>query len=339
MKKTKLPLPKNKYARIFVKSMLISLAVISSLLIVLAIVFRTAFDRIRVPKTDPVAVHNRSNNTEDNDIIPDPDGDICKNILVFGVDKGESRTDTILLVHFNSETSQVAVISIPRDTKVTWSEQQLALADELGRPSQAQSKITDMSSLGGIDNLRYFTIATIEDMLNITVDNYVIVNTKMLRDVVDQLGGIEFNVPRVMQYRDDWQDLTIDLQPGLQTLNGEQAEGVLRWRHNNDYSEQYGLGDLGRIETQQAFIKTFSEKLLSIHSLTKLTGLIKCAYDNVTTDLDFNEALSYLPYVNTVSANSIIFKTLPGEPVREDRAYFIVDDEEAKTYVSLVFTE
>ena len=338
MKKIKLPLPNNKYARIFVKSMLITFSSVSCLILILFIVANVVLNNMQVKPTQPV-VATKMINTKDSDVIPDPDGDICKNIVIFGVDKGEARTDTIMLVHFNSETSQVAVASIPRDTKVTWTDEQIEMAEKLDRPYQTSGKITDMSSLGGVDNLRYFTIASIEDMLGITVDNYVIVNTQMLRDIIDNIGGIEFDVPRRMEYRDTYQDLTINLEPGLQVLNGAQAEGVLRWRHNNDYSEQYGEGDLGRIETQQAFLKVFAKKVLDIHSLSHLTGLISAAYKNIKTDISFKEAVSYIPYMNSISADSIIFQTLPGEPVREDRAYFIVDEEAAKDYVSLIFTE
>lgn len=338
MKNIKFPLPRNKYARIFVKSMLISLSVAGTLILILFIVANAVLNNMQVKPAEP-QVASTTVEPKQSDVIPDPDGDICKNILVFGVDKGEARTDTIMLVHFNSETSQVAVVSVPRDTKVTWTDEQIELAEQLDRPYQYSGKITDMSSLGGIDNLRYFTIASIEQMLNISVDNYVIVNTTMLRDVIDNIGGVEFDVPRRMEYRDNYQDLTINLEPGLQLLNGAQAEGVLRWRHNNDYSEQYGEGDLGRIETQQAFLKVFAKKVLDIHSLSHLTGLISAAYKNITTDISFKEAVSYLPYLNSISADSIIFQTLPGEPVREERAYFIVDEEAAKSYVSLIFTE
>ena len=339
MKKIKLPLPKNKYARIFVKSILITFSILLILAIALIILANIFYNKIYISSPEPITQTTIAIPTEDPDTIPDPDGEICKNILLFGVDKGASRTDTIMLVHFNSETSQVAVVSIPRDTKVSWSSEQQDIALELGCPYNYTGKITDMSSMGGIENLRYFTIATIEEMLNIRVDNYIVIDTQMLREVVDSIGGVEVDVPRVMEYRDDYQDLTINLQPGLQTLNGEQAEGLLRWRNNKNYTEQYALGDLGRIETQQLFVKAFAKKVLSIKSLKQLTGIITSAYKNVTTDIALAEAISYLSYLNEISLENIRFKTLPGETVQEDLSYYIVDEQEARDYISLIFTD
>lgn len=337
VRKIRFTLPKNKYARIFVKAILITIALIGSLLITLTIMIHLAYQKVHIEEPQVDLDQDEKVICTDLEEIPKEEDNICKNILVFGVDEGASRTDTILLVHVNSNTSQVAVISIPRDTRVTWTAKQLEYADKLGRLYQNESKLTDMSSLGGIENLRYFTIASIEQMLDIKVDNYVVVNTKMLREVVDKMDGVEFNVPRVMQYYDSAQGLEIDLMPGIQTLDGKQAEGVLRWRHNKNGSEQYATGDLGRIETQQAFIKAFSRKILDIRSATKLSEIVRVAYKNIKTDMSITETLSYLPCLNKVSTENIIFKTLPGEPVMQDRSYFIIDEEEAKAYISLIF--
>lgn len=159
--------------------------------------------------------------------------------IVFGVDKEETRTDTIIVVNVNSLSKKISVVAVPRDTKVIWTEAQKEKARELDKIYYNEGKITDMSLLGGIDNIRDFTISTIEDILQIKINNYVMVNTQILRNIVDSLGGVEVNVPRRMEYQDKSQGLYIDLYLGVQILNGEQAEGLFRWRHNNDYSEQY----------------------------------------------------------------------------------------------------
>lgn len=256
-----------------------------------------------------------------------------KNIVVFGVDKEESRTDTILVVHFDSKNSEVCVVSIPRDTKVYWSDEQIEKAEEIGCPYQYYGKITDMSSLGGIENLRYFTIRSIEELMDIKVDNYVVINTQIIREIVDKLGGIEFDVPREMKYTDNWQGLHIDLQPGLQLLNGEQAEGLLRWRHNDNYTEQYALGDLGRIETQQAFIKVFMDKVLNDLSVSKILSIVSSIYSNVRTDIGFTQIMTYLGYMDYISEDSINLMTLPGESIEEDLWYYVTDEEEIRAFV------
>lgn len=260
-----------------------------------------------------------------------------KTIMVFGVDKEEARTDTIMVVHFDSKNERIYITSIPRDTKVVWTQEQRDQARLLGRSYQYESKITDMSSLGGIENLRYFTIRSVEEMLDVKVDNYVVVNTSVIREIVDKLGGIEVNVPRVMQYDDYYQDLHIDLQPGLQLLNGQQAEGLLRWRHNNSYSEQYTEGDLGRIETQQLFIKAFSDKVFNDVSVGKIIDVVTAVYSNIKTDVSFQEMLDYINYLPYLSAKNIVLETLPGESRLEEVWYYIVDEEEVVKLVNKQF--
>ncbi|MHC1747768.1 MAG: LCP family protein [Cellulosilyticaceae bacterium] len=283
---------------------------------------------------------HKSDSTQKNEVgqtTKTPKKPFKKNIVLFGVDKGSARTDTIMVVHIDSEIPKASVVSIPRDTKVFWTDEQQNEAEELDRNYSPATKITDMSSLGGIAHLRDFTVKTLEDLLGITIDNYFVVNTSILREVVDTIGGLEFEVPRVMEYSDPYQDLYIDLQPGLQTLNGEQAEGVLRWRHNNSYSEQYGEGDVGRIQTQQLFIKTLLNKILSPENFKNLIPLVKTTYENVITDMSLFDALSYIPYLNSFSSGNVTMDTLPGEAVREDLWYYIVDETEVAEFIQKIF--
>lgn len=333
MKNNKIKYPPQKIRRIFLKSMLITAGVVAVSFIGVLIFGASLFDKMRLDSDYEVyspKVNRMTQNEEDMSDVVVTD----KNIVVFGVDKEETRTDTILVVHFDSKNSKTSIVSIPRDTKVAWTESQQDKAVELERSYQYESKITEMSSLGGIENLRYFTIRTIEEMLDIRVDNYVVVNTSIIREIVDKLGGIEFNVPREMKYTDNYQDLHIDLEPGVQLLDGEAAEGVLRWRHNNDFTEQYAEGDLGRIETQQLFIKAFADKVLNDLSVTNIINIITSIYSNVRTDVSLKEAIDYTAYLEHISIGKITMQTLPGESVREDKWYYIVDEDEVAAFIN-----
>lgn len=334
MKNNKFKYPPKKIRRIFLKSMFITAGVVAVLFVGILAFGTSLFNKIRVDSDYEVYSPKVSRGTQDSEEDMSDVAITDKNIVVFGVDKDESRTDTILVVHFDSKNSNTSIVSIPRDTKVTWTESQQDKAIELERSYQYESKITEMSSLGGIENLRYFTIRSIEEMLDITVDNYVVVNTSMIREIVDKLGGIEVNVPREMKYTDNYQDLHIDLEPGLQLLDGEAAEGLLRWRHNNDFSEQYAEGDLGRIETQQLFIEAFADKILNDLSVTNIINIITSVYSNVQTDVSLKEAIDYTAYLDHISDGNITMKTLPGESVREDLWYYIVDEDEVPTFVN-----
>ena len=334
MKNKKYKYPPKKMKHIFFKSMLITAGVVAVLFVGVLIFGASIFNKIHIGSDyeaySPKVNRGTQSSEEDMSDVAITD----KNIVVFGVDKDESRTDTILVVHFDSKNSNTSIVSIPRDTKVTWTESQQDKAVELERSYQYESKITEMSSLGGIENLRYFTIRSIEEMLDIKVDNYVVINTSMIREIVDKLGGIEVNVPREMKYTDNYQDLHIDLQPGLQLLDGEAAEGLLRWRHNNDFSEQYAEGDLGRIETQQLFIEAFADKILNDLSVTNIINIITSVYSNVQTDVSLKQAIDYTAYLEYISEGNMIMKTLPGESVREDLWYYIVDEAEVATFVN-----
>lgn len=262
--------------------------------------------------------------------------DINQNIAIFGVDKDGMRTDVIFVVNLNTETNAIKVIAVPRDTKVTWTEYQQEKMAELDKGYHDYSKITEMSAYGGLDNLRYFTINTLEDIMGITIDHYVVINIDAFRKIVDAVGGVEINVPRRMEYNDNYQDLHIDLQPGLQLLNGEQAEGLVRWRHNEDYSEQYAEGDVGRIETQQLFMKALAQKVLSTNSPIDLFKIAAAVYSDLKTDIQFTDLKTYLSCASQFNVNDITFATLPGEAVREDKWYYILNQPEVDAFMQKI---
>ncbi len=255
------------------------------------------------------------------------DKDINQNIAIFGVDEEEARTDVIFVMHINSETKDIQLVAVPRDTKVYWSDYQNEKMQQLGKDTYEYTKITDMSFYGGIDNLRYFTINSIEDIMGIKIDHYVIINTSAFRKIVDAIGGVDINVPRRMEYDDNWQGLHIDLQPGMQHLDGADAEGLVRWRHNGDYSEQYAEGDIGRIETQQLFLKALADKVLSGSGAIDLVKIATSVYDDIKTDVQFNELCGYLGLVTKFNTSNIGFHTLPGESVHEDRWYYVYEQD------------
>ncbi len=315
--------------RVFLKASGITLGIVFCLIMVILIVGKNIFEAIQVD-TDYVEYTPKAANHQQDDKVKGEKPKVAdKTIMIFGVDKEEARTDTILIAHLDSKTEKVSIVSIPRDTMVVWTEEQIDKAQELERIYQYRGKITDMSSLGGIENLRHFTIRSVEEMLDVKVDNYVVVNTQVIRQMVDALGGIEVNVPRRMEYDDNYQDLHIDLEPGLQVLNGEQAEGLLRWRHNKDYSEQYAMGDLGRIETQQLFLGAFADKVINDMPMTKLVEVATAVYKNVKTDIRFKEIMDYVNYIPYLKIDKITFATLPGESAQIGNLWYYLVDEQA----------
>lgn len=269
----------------------------------------------------------------------DPLGDINKTIAVFGVDDEGYRTDVILVINFDSHTDKVKVISVPRDTRVVWSEtQKQNLLEDKGY-SMSVSKINEMTTYGGIENIRKYTIDELENLLDMRIDNYVIVTLDAFRKLVDAVGGVEVEVPALengegLHYDDNYQNLHIHLEPGLQTLDGEAAEGLVRFRYG------YAEGDVGRIKTQQLFLEAFARKLLSPSIITKVPQIVGVIFDSVTTDVKLSDIPAYSRYLKNIDPSNISFNIIPGESERLDgKWYYIADEAAMPEFIYEVFND
>lgn len=267
-------------------------------------------------------------------LLPEKDPDpINKTVAVFGVDEDGYRTDVIFAVNFNSENDRIRIISIPRDTKVEWAPEMREKMEEIKGYSISVSKINEMTGYVGIDHITDFTIPEIEKITGLSIDNYVIVTIDAFKQIVDAIGGVEVEVPALkgdgLHYDDNSQDLHIHLQPGIQTLDGEAAEGLVRFRKG------YVEGDVGRIRTQQLFLEGFTKKVTSPQIITKLPAVIKAVMQTVTTDISLNEAMSYLPYVKRADASKLKADIIPGEARYEGgKSYYIPNEEEMPAFIN-----
>ena len=165
---------------------------------------------------------------------------------------------------------------------------------------------------------------TVSDALGIPVDFTVEVNLKAFVKLVDEIGGVDFEVPLNMNYDDPYQDLHIHLKKGMQHLDGQNALKVVRFRHNNDGSG-YGTEDIGRIGTQQAFLKTVFKKMLS--NPQKITSYAQIFSEYVKTDLAVSELAWFGQQAILMGMDKLNFETLPGE--WSDRLSRWVIDQEA----------
>ena len=216
----------------------------------------------------------------------------CYTILVYGVDNDAGGSDTNMLMRFDAEGKKIDVVSLPRDTLMS-----------------NGHKLNSSYNNGGTEKLR----SNIEDMLGIPVDFYVSVDLKGFIALIDQIGGVDFDVPEDMDYDDPYQDLHIHFKAGLQHLSGQQSMEVVRFRHNSD-KDNPGYGgrqDIGRIGTQQAFLKTVAQKLMKIENVP---AMAETFLKYVKTDLTLgnlvwlaNQALSM------GGTDAISFATLPGD--------------------------
>lgn len=260
---------------------------------------------------------------------------INKTIAVFGVDEDEIRTDVILVANFNSATGKAKVVSIPRDTKVLWSDKQKRAYTDLTGYSISVSKLNEMAAYGKINenvgNIRDFTIDEIENILRVKIDNYVVINLDAFREIVDIIGGVEVDVPQRMYYQDRSQGLYIDLQPGLQHLDSEDAEGLVRFR-------RYIEGDEKRVEVQQLFLKAVAQKVLSREMLGQLPNMITKLFPYIKTDIKLTDVLSYLTLLNDFDLQNLTFYTVPGYGSSEEGpSYYYINEDKLEEMIKEVF--
>lgn len=252
------------------------------------------------------------------------------NIALLGTDGDGFRTDVNIVASLNLTTKEVHLISVPRDTRVVMTDDMIAYLEKNDRTiPQAngvygQCKLTEVHAYAGEGNRSTFTVAMLEEILGIDIDYYVKVDLDAFKDIVDAVGGVEFDVQERLYYSDPAQGLYIDLYPGPQLLDGEKAEMLVRFR------EGYAQKDLKRIEVQQEFLKAFIAQVCSSDKImSNLDSYIKIFMEKVESDMPVATALKYAGYIKEIDPASITTDTIPGE----GGAYFDMDEEGTKELV------
>ena len=254
--------------------------------------------------------------------------------LVLGIstdEEGALLTDTIMVASYNPNTQKATLLSIPRDTYTGKNPKKATAYEKINsvysRNEDPQDVLDEVNELTGL-NLQY----------------YVIVKTEGFIKLVDAIGGVTFNVPIDMDYDDTSQDLHIHLEAGEQVLDGDKAEQLVRFRHNNDgttYPEEYGNNDLGRMRTQREFIMEVIKQTAKVENIFKLGQILEVAEENVTTNVDFNVAKDYIPYAVEFNTENLLTASLPGTtpPWNQTNgvSIFVVDEEETQSLIQELF--
>lgn len=247
-----------------------------------------------------------------------------KNVLLIGEDASSGSWDTIIIASVSEKNKKIQIINFPRDIYIDYSDEVLSqLREKSPKLYEAKGfqKINAAHLVGarigyeagkgyfGDSNID-FLADLIEEVFGITIDDYGYVNTKGFREIVDLFGGVEIDVPIRMKYDDPVQDLHIDLQPGLQRLNGQQAEGFVRFRQGYDKNGVFrNYSDQFRKENQNKFIEAFFKQHVTLKNLGKVDDLSKLLSKNVRTSV--SNVKSVAAYVN------MLRKALNGDFVQE----------------------
>lgn len=248
------------------------------------------------------------------------------NTLLCGVDEGGYRTDVLIFAQYNLLTNQINMVQIPRDTYVTINKTDRKINSAFGYNKEKEL---------------FKEVEFILDGVN--VDRYVMVDFKGFRDIIDAIGGVEYDVPINMNYDDPVQDLHIHLEKGKQKLNGAKAEMFVRFRQNNN-GTGYPMGDTDRVKAQTGFIYAAIDQITSVQNVLKLPKLISIATDNVKTNFSSSEMMKYAPMVLKLGKENINIMQLEGEPkympspYGYELSYFVHDKEKTAQMVKEYFT-
>lgn len=228
-------------------------------------------------------------------------------IMIMGVDERDDdvgRSDTLMIASIDPKTNQASLLSVPRDTRVKIKGHgfdKVNAAYAYGKEKLSQD--------------------TVENLLGVSIDHYVIINTKSFKKIIDAIGGIDIDVPKRMHYEDPWDDdggLIIDFHPGMQHMDGAKAVTYVRYRDEE--------GDLGRIRRQQDFVRAFMEKLVSPSIIPKLPTVIKEVMGSLETDLSFRQLLEFVGTLKESKNNGLKTDMVPGKPLYIDGVSYWIPD-------------
>jgi LCP family protein required for cell wall assembly len=246
--------------------------------------------------------------------------------LLLGIDtkdlsrNDKQRSDTIMLCKMDKLTGDVSILSIPRDTRTNI------------RGRKSQEKINHAHAYGGPE----LSVETVRNLLGIDFEYYVRVDYKLVEEYVNLIGGVKLNVPIDMVYDDPVADppLHINLKKGEQVLNGDKSLQLLRFRKG--YKDQ----DIGRIKTQQYFIKCCIEQTLKPKNIVKLPQFVSAYYKYVDTNIPMDTIMKFAMKAKNINTENIQMATVPGEPQSIGGvSYYIPNEAECDELVKRMFME
>ena len=255
-------------------------------------------------------------------------------VLLMGVSTdqaGVDLTDTIMVASYNPNTQRAVLLSIPRDSFT-------------GKNPKRATASQKINAIYNLTKDPQETLDAVNELTGLDIKYYMIVRTEALIELVDAIGPIEYNVPTDMNYDDPTQDLHIHISKGVQEVDGEKAEQLLRFRKNNDgttFPIEYGDNDIGRMRNQREFITAVIDQTVTAGNITKLGQILDIASRNLTTNVDFNAVKDYLPYAVEFSTANLQTEVLPGTTPdlseTNNVSIYVVDEEETEALIKKLF--
>ena len=235
--------------------------------------------------------------------------------LIAGIDAYSNNTDVLMLASLDVKNGKIEIVQIPRDTYINKS---VGGYTSLTRVNAVFAAEYNRQVRSGISPRTAKTVAMqdltkrLSEALCVNIDEYVLIDTAGFRDVIDAVGGIDYDVPRDMHYEDPAQDLYIDLSAGYQHLSGAQCEQLIRYRSG------YATGDIGRVEMRGDFMTAVFSQVKQKIGLDAMLKLIrdKALMQKIRTSMSLVDMLAYVRMVYQLDDDAVSVRTISGSVVQ-----------------------
>lgn len=215
----------------------------------------------------------------------------------------EKRADTILVISLENETGKVRFINIPRDTWTSF-------------PNQGVStKLKNIYAAGGAPMM----VRQVSKLLGVSIHQYIVLDMETFADLIDVLGGIDLYVEGNMEYEDPEAGLSINIRQGYQHLDGTQAQQYLRYRSSE-------LGDIGRVQRQQKFVKALYQKLLQFETIPRLPAIAEIFKQRIDTSAEIFDSVHLANVLRSLSSDPPASIMLPGSAAQHDATVWVPDE-------------
>lgn len=218
-------------------------------------------------------------------------------MLLVGLDQMSGSTDTILVGRFDTVKHEINLVSIPRDTIMN-------VDSDIRKINSVYAGSLNWGG-NGIDSL----MRQIDWLTGFMPDCYAVLDLNTFIEIIDELGGVDFNVPEEMEYfyDDIEQRLYVHLSPGMQHLDGIHAMALVRYRVG------YITGDYGRMEMQHAFLQACADQFLSLGTIPHARAIAEILGRNLKTNLSSANIAWFMRQLMKCRSEDIHLYTMPSE--------------------------
>jgi len=210
------------------------------------------------------------------------------------------RSDTMIVASFDETSRTVRFLSIPRDSRVRF------------RDSEGIKHLGKLNSVYSFPDGDTLLPKVIGDELGIRIDRTAEIKLDGFTKLIDRVGGLDINVEgalfsgkrKRMKYTDHWGGWSVDLEPGTQHLDGEQAHGYVRFRKDNE-------GDPGRVRRQQQVMRALIKKMMGSYNLVQMPGLVSDLEKMISSNMSNEELVSAALFAKGLGSSAKITPLTP----------------------------